>query len=197
MLSTIPSKPNSGFYVNLPIGGVVALAIVFIRIPDHIEKPDLRAVIKNAVTDFDLPGFALFAPAAIMLFLALQVPNLPHYPLVHVLTIPIVGRKSVRVGQFPGDWTLLRRRRHVHRLVGMGLLPGRKRYDSVFNDETARRVGQLRYRFLHERIYVYHGVLLAHLFPGCPGRLAFHEWRRCPTEYPCDDGFRRYDWSLK
>lgn len=60
------------FYVNLPIGGVVALAIVFIRIPDHIEKPDLRAVIKNAVTDFDLPGFALFAPAAIMLFLALQ-----------------------------------------------------------------------------------------------------------------------------
>ncbi|KAI1768455.1 MFS general substrate transporter [Hypoxylon sp. FL1150] len=60
------------FYVNLPIGGVVALAIVFIRVPDHIKKPNLRVLIKNAVIDFDLPGFALFAPTAIMLFLALQ-----------------------------------------------------------------------------------------------------------------------------
>nr|QNC49733.1 Hfaza1C [Hypoxylon fragiforme] len=60
------------FYLNLPIGGVVALAIIFIRIPDHIEKPSARDLLQNAVMDFDLPGFALFAPAAIMLFLALQ-----------------------------------------------------------------------------------------------------------------------------
>ncbi|KAI1770195.1 MFS general substrate transporter [Hypoxylon cercidicola] len=60
------------FYVNLPIGGVVALAIVFIRIPDHIEKPSLRSLFKSAIIDFDLPGFALFAPTAVMLLLALQ-----------------------------------------------------------------------------------------------------------------------------
>ncbi|KAI0165150.1 MFS general substrate transporter [Hypoxylon sp. FL1284] len=60
------------FYINLPIGALVALVIVLIRIPDHIEKPALRVLLKNAVTDFDLLGFALFAPAAIMLFLALQ-----------------------------------------------------------------------------------------------------------------------------
>ncbi|KAI1097370.1 MFS general substrate transporter [Jackrogersella minutella] len=61
-----------GFYVNLPIGGVVCLAIVFIRIPDHIEKPSIRNVFHHVIMEFDLPGFALFAPAAVMLFLALQ-----------------------------------------------------------------------------------------------------------------------------
>lgn len=60
------------FYVNLPIGGAVAAAIVFIHIPDHLEKPSFRNAFENAVTEFDLPGFALFAPAAIMFFLALQ-----------------------------------------------------------------------------------------------------------------------------
>ncbi|KAI1210244.1 MFS general substrate transporter [Annulohypoxylon truncatum] len=60
------------FYINLPIGGVVGLAIVFIRVPDHIKKPDPRQVLKHAIMDFDLPGFILFAPAAIMFFLALQ-----------------------------------------------------------------------------------------------------------------------------
>ncbi|KAI1452176.1 MFS general substrate transporter [Annulohypoxylon moriforme] len=60
------------FYINLPIGGVVGLAIVFIRIPDHIKKPDPRQVLKRAMVDFDILGFILFAPAAIMFFLALQ-----------------------------------------------------------------------------------------------------------------------------
>ncbi|KAI1443176.1 MFS general substrate transporter [Annulohypoxylon stygium] len=60
------------FYINLPIGGVVGLAILFLRIPDHIKKPDPRQVLKHAFMDFDLPGFVLFAPAAIMFFLALQ-----------------------------------------------------------------------------------------------------------------------------
>ncbi|XDG05409.1 hypothetical protein ABKA04_005024 [Annulohypoxylon sp. FPYF3050] len=60
------------FYINLPIGGVVGSAILFLRIPDHINKPDPRQVLKHAFIDFDLPGFVLFAPAAIMFFLALQ-----------------------------------------------------------------------------------------------------------------------------
>ncbi|KAI2602595.1 MFS general substrate transporter [Hypoxylon sp. NC1633] len=60
------------FYVNLPIGGVVALGLVFLHIPDHIAKPRIREVFRHAFMDFDVPGFLIFAPAAIMLFLALQ-----------------------------------------------------------------------------------------------------------------------------
>ncbi|KAI1377958.1 MFS general substrate transporter [Hypoxylon crocopeplum] len=60
------------FYLNLPIGAIIALTVLFIRIPDHIVKPSIREVFKHAIMDFDLPGFVLFAPAAIMLFLALQ-----------------------------------------------------------------------------------------------------------------------------
>ncbi|KAG4223304.1 hypothetical protein PC116_g28228 [Phytophthora cactorum] len=61
-----------GFYVNLPVGGAVAIVLAFIQIPDLIKKPKLRDVFKNAIIDFDLPGFVFFAPSAIMLFLALQ-----------------------------------------------------------------------------------------------------------------------------
>ncbi|KAI1197699.1 MFS general substrate transporter [Nemania serpens] len=60
------------FYVNLPIGGVIAAFLIFIRIPDGTEKPPVRDVLRKFVKTMDLVGFALFAPAAIMLFLALQ-----------------------------------------------------------------------------------------------------------------------------
>ncbi|KAI8956193.1 MFS multidrug transporter [Xylaria longipes] len=60
------------FYVNLPIGGVIAAFLIFVRIPDGTEKPPVRDVLRNFVKTMDLVGFALFAPAAIMLFLALQ-----------------------------------------------------------------------------------------------------------------------------
>lgn len=63
---------HPGFYLNLPIGGAVALIIAFIQIPDHIAKPKMRDVFKNAIVDFDLLGFVLFAPSVIMLLLALQ-----------------------------------------------------------------------------------------------------------------------------
>ena len=66
------SHISLGFYINLPIGGVVVAATAFIHIPDDIPKPEWRSVLRNAVTEFDLPGFALFAPAAIQFFLALQ-----------------------------------------------------------------------------------------------------------------------------
>ncbi|KAI1413389.1 MFS general substrate transporter [Hypoxylon sp. FL1857] len=70
--STPTPNLRLGFYVNLPIGGIVALTVAFIPIPDHIVKPSIREVFNRAILDFDLPGFALFAPAAIQFFLALQ-----------------------------------------------------------------------------------------------------------------------------
>ncbi|KAJ8126216.1 hypothetical protein O1611_g7421 [Lasiodiplodia mahajangana] len=60
------------FYVNLPIGGVIAAFLIFVRIPDGAEKPPVRDVLRTFVKTMDVVGFVLFAPAAIMLFLALQ-----------------------------------------------------------------------------------------------------------------------------
>ncbi|KAI0972470.1 MFS general substrate transporter [Xylaria arbuscula] len=60
------------FYVNLPIGGVIAAFLIFVRVPDGTQKPPVRDVLRKFVKTMDLVGFVLFAPAAIMLFLALQ-----------------------------------------------------------------------------------------------------------------------------
>ncbi|KIM97024.1 hypothetical protein OIDMADRAFT_44464 [Oidiodendron maius Zn] len=60
------------FYINLPIGGAVAAMLIFVRIPDKIPKPKPMSVIRTLPSKLDLIGFALFAPAAIQLLLALQ-----------------------------------------------------------------------------------------------------------------------------
>ncbi|VUC35374.1 unnamed protein product [Clonostachys rosea] len=61
------------FYLNLPLGGLVAGFLVFLHIPDHIAKESLSPqYLRTILPKFDLIGFGLFAPAAIMLLLALQ-----------------------------------------------------------------------------------------------------------------------------
>jgi Fungal trichothecene efflux pump (TRI12) len=62
----------SGFYINLPIGGLVAVLLAFTHIPDQIPKPPPMQVLRTLPAKLDLIGFALFAPAAIQLLLALQ-----------------------------------------------------------------------------------------------------------------------------
>jgi Fungal trichothecene efflux pump (TRI12) len=69
---SLVSHFSTGFYINLPVGAVVALFIVLIRIPDKIVKPHWRTVLRHPLTEFDLIGFALFAPSAVQFFLALQ-----------------------------------------------------------------------------------------------------------------------------
>ncbi len=61
-----------GFYINLPIGGLVAVLLAFVHIPDQIHKPAPMSVIRTLPVKLDLIGFALFAPAAIQLLLAVQ-----------------------------------------------------------------------------------------------------------------------------
>jgi hypothetical protein len=61
-----------GFYINLPIGGILAAMLTFVHIPDQIPKPPPMSVIRTLPAKIDLVGFALFAPAAIQLLLALQ-----------------------------------------------------------------------------------------------------------------------------
>ncbi|PYI00692.1 MFS general substrate transporter [Aspergillus sclerotiicarbonarius CBS 121057] len=61
------------FYINLPIGGLVGILLVFTSIPEPAGKPKVAEVFRWVILKkFDLFGFVLFAPAAIMLLLALQ-----------------------------------------------------------------------------------------------------------------------------
>lgn len=60
------------FYINLPIGGVVTIPLVLINIPDRTVKTDAKPTFRTTLAKLDLFGFALFAPAAIQLLLALQ-----------------------------------------------------------------------------------------------------------------------------
>ncbi|KAI9879279.1 MAG: hypothetical protein M1830_009009 [Pleopsidium flavum] len=60
------------FYINLPVGGSVALFLLLLPIPDQVAKPGWRTVLRKPLSEFDLIGFALFAPASVQVFLALQ-----------------------------------------------------------------------------------------------------------------------------
>lgn len=62
----------TGFYINLPIGAVVAGILVFIRIPKGAMKSDKQTLRRMLTETLDLVGFAIFAPASIQFFLALQ-----------------------------------------------------------------------------------------------------------------------------
>ncbi|KAL5418675.1 hypothetical protein PMIN04_007235 [Paraphaeosphaeria minitans] len=62
------------FYMNLPIGAVTATMLALIHIPEPNPKAAYSlALFKDLILHkLDLPGFALFAPACIMLLLAIQ-----------------------------------------------------------------------------------------------------------------------------
>lgn len=62
----------TGFYINLPIGGAVAILLLFLRIPEPAKKPSARQVLSTAVKSLDLPGFMLVCPATVILLLGMQ-----------------------------------------------------------------------------------------------------------------------------
>ncbi|KAK4555208.1 hypothetical protein LTR86_007504 [Recurvomyces mirabilis] len=59
------------FYINLPIGAVAGVLLVFDKIPDAYQKPPAMEVLRDIHHKLDLIGFVLFAPAVIMLLLAM------------------------------------------------------------------------------------------------------------------------------
>ncbi|KFY05017.1 hypothetical protein O988_00340 [Pseudogymnoascus sp. VKM F-3808] len=59
------------FYLNLPVGGVVAIGLVFVQIPNS-HQTRTGTVIQTLLTKLDLMGFAIFAPSVIQLLLALE-----------------------------------------------------------------------------------------------------------------------------
>ena len=60
------------FLINLPIGGLVAALLLFTHIPEQTPKPPPRQVLRELHKMLDLPGFAIFAPACVMLLLPIQ-----------------------------------------------------------------------------------------------------------------------------
>lgn len=60
------------FYINLPAGGVAAALLLLTRIPDAHSKGKPTEVLREIHHKLDLIGFVLFAPAVIMLLLAMQ-----------------------------------------------------------------------------------------------------------------------------
>lgn len=63
-----------GFYINLPIGAVAAIILLFIEIPSPLKKiPSAeRKTPLQVLQKIDFLGFFLFAGSAIMLLFALQ-----------------------------------------------------------------------------------------------------------------------------
>ncbi|KAL2062790.1 hypothetical protein VTL71DRAFT_5862 [Oculimacula yallundae] len=59
------------FYINLPVGAVVAGFIGLIGIPESTRKLPARKVLKTIVSSLDLIGLSIFVPSAVMFFLAL------------------------------------------------------------------------------------------------------------------------------
>ncbi|KAL2059767.1 hypothetical protein VTL71DRAFT_10151 [Oculimacula yallundae] len=62
------------FWINLPMGAIVALCILLIHIPDIRGDLNLRPKLtfKSLFHDLDIIGFSIFAPTVVMFLLALQ-----------------------------------------------------------------------------------------------------------------------------
>ncbi|KAI2643641.1 major facilitator superfamily domain-containing protein [Xylaria nigripes] len=62
------------FYLNLPLGAVAGGLLAIIHCPEQIVKPPFSlSLFRRVIPQLDIIGFLLFAPAAIMLLLALQL----------------------------------------------------------------------------------------------------------------------------
>ncbi|KAI1450516.1 major facilitator superfamily domain-containing protein [Annulohypoxylon stygium] len=60
------------FYINLPIGALVAIPIISLHIPEQMNKKPAFQVLSEIHRHLDLIGFALLAPAVVQLLLALE-----------------------------------------------------------------------------------------------------------------------------
>jgi MFS family permease len=60
------------FYINLPIGGILAIGLFLITVPDQCRKPNPWSLLRRLHLELDLFGFSLVAPAAFQLLLAVS-----------------------------------------------------------------------------------------------------------------------------
>ncbi|KAK4158685.1 major facilitator superfamily domain-containing protein [Cladorrhinum sp. PSN259] len=66
------------FYVNLPIGGVLILALLAFPVPEQSAKPPAVQVLLKLHKHLDLIGFCRVAPAVLQLILALNFGGVTH-----------------------------------------------------------------------------------------------------------------------
>lgn len=59
------------FWINLPVGGLTLLVMLIIQLPAYKNRK-ANWTFRDVVHDFDITGFTIFAPACIMLLLALE-----------------------------------------------------------------------------------------------------------------------------
>ncbi|OAP59770.1 hypothetical protein AYL99_04772 [Fonsecaea erecta] len=59
------------FWINLPVGAVTIVATIFIRFPEYKARK-ANWTFRDMIHDFDITGFVVFAPACMMLLLALE-----------------------------------------------------------------------------------------------------------------------------
>lgn len=65
---------DTGFFINLPIGGLAIILLAIVHIPDQRRKSSLMEFFTSAgvIRRLDLVGTAILAPAIIMVLLALE-----------------------------------------------------------------------------------------------------------------------------
>ncbi len=60
------------FYINVPVGGILAVGFLLVHVPDQSAKPNPSVVLRRLHCELDLVGFALVAAATTQLLLALS-----------------------------------------------------------------------------------------------------------------------------
>jgi len=71
-VSFVGVTSDLGFFINLPCGAVVGVILLLSRIPDNIANTAIKGTKRQILLSFDLQGFLLFAPTAIMCLLAVE-----------------------------------------------------------------------------------------------------------------------------
>jgi hypothetical protein len=111
---------TAGFYINLPIGALVAIAIAFVHIPEQTPKAKALTILPKLHHLLDFVGFFLFAPAVLQLLLALQYGGNKY-----------AWRSSQVIGLFCGSaatfvvWSLWNRHKGADALLPQGLITRR------------------------------------------------------------------------
>lgn len=66
--------PRTGFWINLPIGGLAILVLILVHIPEQHHKAPVRTFLRSPhlMRTFDLGGALILVPSVVMCLLALQ-----------------------------------------------------------------------------------------------------------------------------
>ncbi|KIW33081.1 uncharacterized protein PV07_04576 [Cladophialophora immunda] len=115
------------FWINLPIGAVTIVATIFIRFPAYKARK-ANWTFRDVIHDFDITGFIVFAPACIMLLLALEWGGTT-YPWSSATIIGLLcGSAGAFIGFFIWEY-----RQGESAMIPISLIRKRVIYSSLIN----------------------------------------------------------------